>query len=156
MKQKLRLIAAVLGILFTVTACASLRYNQKQEDILGIVELVNSGQEELLADLCQIPFLFDGEILMMRGDAGIVWRNLISAGFQLSQAEVSGIEKTGEESYLQFGDTMDVRTFFAKYVPPTARLALVKSADFSLTLILNDKDEESGYPRILGIRVEPI
>ena len=140
------LIAAVL-----LSSCASIRFAQKEEDVLAVVSLINGGEAETLSGLSQTPFLFDREILMLEKDTKTVWNNLTDADFSLKRPAVGKIEPVSEESYKSFADVMEIEVFFEKYVPETAKIARVETDAGPCLFIFNDKQD--GYPMILGMKV---
>jgi hypothetical protein len=142
------------GILASVfmLSCASLQYVQKDEDVLKLIELINRGESETLTKLSLVPFLLDGEILMLKGDAGRLWENLKNSGFRLNGAAVAAIEPVSDTSFSTFSDSMEVEVYFKKYVPESAKIAHVEAEGVSCTMILNGKDE--GFPMIMGLKVQ--
>ncbi len=145
------LITSALSAAVLLSSCASLRFAQKEEDVLTVVSLINKGEAENLSRLSQTPFLFDREILMLEKDTKTVWKNLTDAGFSLKQPAVVKIEPVSEESYKSFSDGMEIEVYFEKYVPETAKIAHVETEGGPCLFILNDKQD--GYPMILGMKV---
>jgi hypothetical protein len=145
------LIMAVSAAVFLLSSCASVRFVQKEADVMALVSLINQGEAETLSRLTQSPFLFDREILMLAKDTKTVWKNLAEAGFALDQPKVLRIEPVSEESYRDFADVMEIEVYFRKYVPKTAKIARIESRGGSCLFILNDK--QAGYPLILGLKV---
>jgi len=136
---------------FLFPSCASVTFIQKEEDVLALVGLINRGDIVTLSALSSVPFLFDREILTMNQDPGILWSNLAAAGFSLPGAVVVKIDRVDEKTSTLFDDSMEVRVFFSKYVPDTARFAVLEAEGTSAILILDGKRE--GYPKILGMKV---
>lgn len=145
----LTVIAVASAILFS--SCASLRFEQKEEDVLALVSLINRGETETLSRLSQTPFLLDREILMLEKDTKTVWKNLTDAGFSLNQPALEKIEPVTDESYKTFAEAMEIEVYFQKYVPETAKIAHVETEGGPCLFILNDKQD--GYPMILGMKV---
>lgn len=145
------LAVSALSAAVLLSSCASVRFAQKEEDVLAVVSLINGGEAEMLSRLSQTPFLFDREILMLEKDTKTVWNNLAGADFSLKRPAVRKIEPVSEESYKSFADVMEIEVFFEKYVPETAKIAHVETEDGPCLFILNDKKDD--YPRILGMKV---
>lgn len=148
--KKIIFVAALAAVL--LYSCASVKFVQKEGDIQKIVELINAGDHETLGAVSAAPFLFDSEILMLDADIKSLWRNLTDAGFALPGAAVAAIEERSEGDFAAFGDTMDVKTYFTKYLPETARIAVVRAGGMELRLLVNGKVD--GYPKVYGMRVE--
>ncbi len=146
-----KLIILPVVIIFVLSSCASLRYVQKEEDVLKIVSLINQKDKETLTIISEVPFLFDGEILMLRGDVQTLWGNSTGAGFEIVNPAVLKIEETREETYKALGEAMEIKAYFSKYLPETARIVHVAADNVNILFLLNDKVD--GYAKIYGIKV---
>jgi hypothetical protein len=120
-----------------------------QEKISGLIQAINSGRAASM-ELNEAPFLFDGEILFLQNQLGALWQNLYSAGFRLYSAKIVRNEAIGGDAYLEFGDTMDVRTFFQKYLDKDSSLVEIRALSGSYVFLLGR--EVDGYPRIRGFK----
>ena len=149
-----RSVIATLGVFVCLFAssCASLGTRIHEDDVLEAAELIAAGENEILASRSALPFLLDGEILMMKGDTRSLWKNLAESGFALKAPRVTSLEPAGEESYLLFDDSMEVKSWFAKYVPETGTIARIDGEKYSLLLVMNGSSE--GAAVILGMRIE--
>lgn len=147
--KKLTFLA--VGMVLVFFSCASLRFEQREADIMKIISLINGGDSAKLAEVSETPFLLDDEIIMLEGDISTLWTNITAAGFTIAGPDVYLIEQKGEDSYSTFGESMEVESFFSKYLPNTARIARVEGDNVKLLLLVNDKVE--GYPKIHGIKV---
>ena len=72
------------------------------------------------------------------------------AGFQIFDASIVRNHFVKEDSWLEFGDTMEVRTFFTKYLDENTSLVEIKARSGNYIFLLNK--EVNGYPRIQGFK----
>jgi hypothetical protein len=87
----------------------------------SIARLVNTGQAERLAGMSTLPFLLDQEILVLSQDVAFFWTSMIEAGYRLEEPRLEGGSAIGPDSYKEFRDSMEARTFFKKYVRKGSR-----------------------------------
>ena len=72
--------------------------------------------------MSEMPFLLDGEIVLLPADISAFWTGIVKAGFRVQGAALeSGVPVT-VESYRQFADTMEVKSFFSRHVKDKARI----------------------------------
>ena len=71
------------------------------------------------------------------------------AGFVLVNPEIDEIIPLRSESYKRFGDTMDMRVFFEKYVPEDATLVRINSDNGDFLFVLGDRFW--GVPRMYAM-----
>jgi hypothetical protein len=64
------------------------------------------------------------------------WKSILAAGYRLEEPQVERGNAVGPESYREFRDSMEVRTFFKKYVKKGTRLLELKTADGRHVLLL--------------------
>ncbi len=151
MQSMKKLISVSIGVFIVFMSCASLKYVQKERDVLKLADLVNAKDSKTLAEISASPFLFDGEIIMLPGDLERLWENMVGAGLMMENPAVAEIEEVRGESALLFGESMEVKAFFQKYLPETARTARVAADSGNFIFLLNGKKE--GYPKIHGVKV---
>jgi hypothetical protein len=150
LKKKFRKGVYAGAVLFLVlSSCATKPYVQKEEKIFDLVKAINSGEAAEKA-LAEAPFLFDGEIILLQNHLTVLWKNLYMAGFRMHGAVIVRNEFLGEDSWREFGDTMDVRTFFKKYLDENTSLVEIKARGGNYVFLLNK--EVDGYPRIQGFK----
>jgi hypothetical protein len=147
--RKIRVAAGVVLILLVLASCATKPYAQKEEKIFDLIRAINNGEAASKA-LAEAPFLFDGEIILLQNHLTVLWRNLHMAGFRMYEASIVRNEFITENSYREFGDTMDVRAFFKKYTDENTSLVEVKARNGNYVFLLNT--EVNGYPRIQGFK----
>jgi hypothetical protein len=82
------------------------------------------------------PFLLDQEILVLPQDVAYFWKSILAAGYRLEEPEVERGAPVGPESYKEFRDSMEVRTFFKKYLKKGARLLELRTGDGRRVLLL--------------------
>jgi len=147
-----KILFLMVIIIVGLSSCASLKFVQKEDDVIKIIDLINKGDSKTLTTVSVTPFLFDGEILMLDSDIDILWKNITDAGFTLQAPSVVKIEEIGVESSRFFGDSMDIRSYFDRYLPETARITHIQAGAVNMLLLLNGKKD--GYPQIHGIKVD--
>jgi hypothetical protein len=64
------------------------------------------------------------------------WQGIIRAGYRFDGPELERGVLVGPESYREFRDSMEVRTFFKKYVKKGTRLLELRTSDGRTVLLL--------------------
>ena len=151
MKRKIALsvFSGIALVCLILGACASRPYAQKEEKVFDLIKAINSG-EAAEKELAEAPFLFDGEIILLQNHLSVLWKNLYMAGFRMYNASIVRNEFIKEDTWREFGDTMDVRTFFQKYLDQSTSLVEIKARNGNYIFLLNK--EVNGYPRIQGFK----
>jgi hypothetical protein len=131
-KRSLELLALVL----LLSSCATLQRSRDQSGMLTVARLIESGQTVTLAHLSAVPFLLDQEILLLPADVATFWTGIVAAGYRLEGPELDRGSALHPDSYREFRDSMDVRTFFKKYVKGGTRLLELHTRDGRRFLLL--------------------
>ena len=106
---------------------------------LKVADYIDKGQADDLTKLSSVPFIVDADIVNLPADISTFWKAIVATGFKVNQKAVSRLIKKDAEGIKTFGDTMEIRTFFAKYIDPQAVLVELSAADGrKLLLILKD------------------
>jgi len=134
MNRPLLLLAA--GALLALGSCATLQSSRDQRRVQGIAQLVNSGRAEELTAMSSVPFLLDQEILVLPRDVAFFWKSVLAAGYRLEEPKLERGGPVGPDSYRQFRDSMEVRTFFKKYLRKGTRLLELGTGDGRRVLLL--------------------
>ena len=133
-KRGLEYAVLALAALVALATCTSLQRDERRME--SIARLVNTGQAEKLATMSTLPFLLDQEILVLPQDVTFFWKSVLSAGYKLEEPRLESGKTVGPESYREFRDSMEVRTFFKKYVKKGTRLLELKTGDGQRVLLL--------------------
>ncbi len=133
--MKKAFFTALVLISFFLLSCTTAPYSQWSSAAEKVVDLINHPGEEYLEDITSNPFLFDKEIIMLDKDISIMWFNLNKARFGLGNAVIKESIPVGAKDYKLFADTMEVKTYFSKYLPKDAALVKVQ-ADNGLYYLL--------------------
>jgi len=148
-KKHVGFLAAVALLCIAFYSCATKPYAQKEEKVFNLIKAINNG-EAAAKELYEAPFLFDGEIVLLQNHLTVLWKNLHMAGFRMYDASIVRNHFIKEDSFKEFGDTMDVRTFFKKYLDENTSLVEIKARGGNYLFLLNK--EVNGYPRIQGFK----
>ena len=135
----LKKLILFLPVLLIITGCATLNEKEQEESIHDIISLINRGDNNKLMSISSIPFLFDGEIILLKRDITFIWENLKKAGFSIPDPVVKEIGYVNEEIYTLFSPSMEVKTFFKKYIPEKAVLATISSKEGTFYFITGGK-----------------
>jgi hypothetical protein len=128
------LLAAVLAL----AGCASLQPAARFERSADhVIELINSGRAADLASSSAVPFLLDGEILLLRSDVADFWRGVAGSGFKIGPQPTLHAVALDDRSFERFASTMEVRTFFSKYVSRQGSLVVVETGRSRILLLLD-------------------
>jgi hypothetical protein len=131
-------LALVVPLLVSVVlaSCASIQRSQDQGTVRQVAALINSGDSARLASLSASPFLLDGEIVPLPADVASFWQGIAKAGFRVEGAALDKGAPVGAESYRDFAATMEVKSFFARYVKDGTRiLELTTSAGTRIRIL---------------------
>ena len=146
--RKLIITAVSAIILILLASCATMEAVPKDKSIHRFVELFNTGNPALITEMTAVPMLIDGEIVARSSDADFFWSRLDELGFRLDANTEYTVEPVSEQSRLLFGDTMEIQTFFAKYVPDTAVIVRISGSGGNFILLLSGR--KGKYPYIFG------
>ena len=86
--------------------------------------------------MSRLPFLLDQEIIVLKKDVESFWTNIVHAGFTVDEPELERGTPISENSYLEFYDSMEVKTFFKKYLDRGTRLLELKTGKGQKILLL--------------------
>lgn len=127
-RSTLVLAAAACAAVITLASCASLQHSWDQDSVKQVADLLNAGQPQKLAAMSVTPFLVDGEIVLLKNDVAAFWEGVTKAGFRVDGAALDQGTPVTEESYKQFASTMEVKSFFARYVKKDSRILTMTSS----------------------------
>jgi len=128
---------ALVVVCIAVASCASLqqrRYTAAAEDL---IEWINGGRSAELASASQTPFLLDREIVILEEDIATFWDRIIQAGFRIPPPRFIEASAVTAASFEEFGSTMEVQTFFEKYVSERAYVVRIETADFAVRFLVD-------------------
>ena len=137
-----------LSVLLIFTACVTFRV--EEDEVFAIIELINVGKVEELTNICQTPFLLDGEIIALANDVKTLWSNLKEVGFKLSKPHVQEIIPVTDSTARMFSESWEVSVFFNKYVPENSVVARIKTEKGTFLLLLDG--EIQGFAQIIGFK----
>jgi hypothetical protein len=132
-----RRIAGLLSALFVFTSCASIQTRDGNDAAL-IVRALSTGRADLLAGMSSLPFLVDQEIVSLQADVDSFWKTMAGSGFRVDASGPLSVP-VSESSYREFADTMEVRTFFAKYVVKGTRILELSSSGKRVLLLVHEE-----------------
>jgi hypothetical protein len=110
-----------------LVSCASIQRSKDEGNIERISELINTGQSDKLVEMTELPFLLDQEIIVLDKDVRTFWSTIVEVGFKVEEPMLERGTKVGPESYKEFYDSMEVETFFKKYLKRQSRLLELKT-----------------------------
>jgi hypothetical protein len=128
--------AAVCAASFLLVSCASLQRSADSGVVRRVADLINAGDSRKIAALSAIPFLVDGEVVVLPADVASFWSDAAKAGFKVDGAALDAGTVVGADSYRQFADTMEVKAFFTRYVPGGSRVLAMTTASGSHVLLI--------------------
>ena len=122
--------------LLLLLSCATFQRARDESQVSMIARLLNTGQADTLVAQSAVPFLLDQELLVLPKDVAFFWQGIIRAGYRFEGPELERGVLAGPESYREFRDSMEVRTFFKKYVKKGTRLLELRTSDGRTVLLL--------------------
>jgi hypothetical protein len=154
MKKTVLLLISV-GIIAGLLSCTT--YSMKKTSSDKVIVLVNTKNSALLSEITSLPFLFDQEIIVLKKDSSMIWQNINNAGFNFEGIIGTESIPVSSKDYLLFGNTMEVKTWFEKYLPKKASLVKMNCKKGLYYMILGakkkvktDSGENKDYPAICG------
>ena len=126
----------LLVMVALLASCASIQRSKDEGNIERISELINTGQAEKLTAMTELPFLLDQEIIVLPKDVATFWSTIVEVGFKVEEPSLERGAKITPESYKEFHDSMEVRTFFKKYLEKQSRLLELKTSTGQRILLL--------------------
>jgi hypothetical protein len=126
----------LLLVVILLASCASIQRSKDEGNVERISELINTGQAEKLTAMTELPFLLDQEIIVLAKDVATFWSTIIEMGFKVEEPVLERGVKVGPESYKEFYDSMEVKTFFKKYLKKQSRLLELKTNTGQRILLL--------------------
>jgi hypothetical protein len=127
-------------MLLALSSCASLQHGSDQGAVKEVADLINAGQSQKLAAMSVTPFLVDQEIVPLKADVTSFWDGVVKAGFRVDGAALQEAAMADANSYTQFANTMEVKSFFSRYVKKDARVLRMSTSGGSHILLLVRSD----------------
>jgi hypothetical protein len=129
------------------TSCATIARWGDEGTARQVADLVNAGDAQKLATLSGLPFMVDGEVVVIASDVADFWAGIVKSGYRVEGETLDTGTAVDASSYKLFADTMEARSFFSQYVKDGGRVLdlttakgthirlLVKSEWFSWKII---------------------
>ena len=102
-----------------------------------IITLINMGKADELTAMTGIPFLLDSEIILLPEDMAVFWKDVLEAGFTVEKPLLIESYQTDDKTYREFGDNMDVESYFQKYVSKDAHIVVIETGKSTIFLIMD-------------------
>jgi hypothetical protein len=131
-----------LFFILLLTGCATLTVKENEENVYTVITLINKGDSEQLINMSRIPFIYDGEIILLQKDIQLLWDTLSETGFSLHDPEVVSIDKVDDESYAAFTSSAEGKFFFKRHLPEKAVIATVSTQEGTFYFITGNKARE--------------
>lgn len=129
----------LLLLALLLASCASIQRSKDEGNIERISELINTGQSQKLVEMTELPFLLDQEIIVLDKDVRTFWSTIVEVGFKVEEPVLQSGTRVGPESYKEFHDSMEVETYFKKYLERRSRLLELKTnAGQHILLLVTD------------------
>ena len=136
--RKIFLIYTLL-ICFALFSCATLATQEElvEREAVSLVSALNEGNSRTVERKIMHPFLLDTEIILQEQDIKTFWQDYIETGISLGNPEIISVKKVESADYKEFGESMDIKIFFKKYLPPVCYLVKIKSANRLYTFLIS-------------------
>jgi hypothetical protein len=131
--KKCIVLAAVLAVL---ASCASLDAARDEGDARWLADLMAAGNAAELGKSSSVPFLLDGEIVILGTDISAFWESAVKADLGMQDAKLNAVVPAAGDGYKEFADTFDVKTFFTKYAGKDARILRIVSSSGKRMLVI--------------------
>lgn len=143
-------ICIILAVVAIFSACSSFRIRKYTNTADSVISFINTGKIDQIHVITDTPFILDEEIIMLKGDMDLFWRNIINAGFAINNPEYTDTFDVETDDYKLFADKMEVDSFFKNYISKDAKIMLIETADFRLIFLLDENNK--GEIRIKGFK----
>ncbi len=137
-------------LILLVAGCATFNPVDEERGLASLIALIDRGDAAALAELTNVPFLFDAEILLVKQDAETLWTNAAKSGFTIEDPRVTVIEPADASYAKLFSDSMETSVFFNKYLPKRAVFARVESDSGAYLFVLGERVK--GIPTITAFK----
>lgn len=141
--------AALLLLCVGIFSCASLQQKRYDGSVEEVIAWINAGRTAELAALTKTPFLLDREIIILAQDIEEFWSRAVEAGFRIPAPRFIESFPVAPDTYKTFGSTMEVKSFFQKYVTERAYVVNVETESTILRFLMDRV--KLGEIRILGM-----
>jgi hypothetical protein len=132
------LAAAAVAAVLALASCATLQKSADAGVVHRVAALLDAGDAKGLAALSAVPFLVDGDVVVLPDDVAAFWAAAVKGGFKVAGAALDAGTAVGADSYGQFASTMEVKSYFARYVPTGSRIIdLTSSSGARLRLLVH-------------------
>jgi hypothetical protein len=150
--SRIKLMAPVLACAaaLTLASCATFQRWGDEGAVTQVARDINAGKAQALISMSVTPFLVDGEIVPIASDVAEFWNGIVKAGFRVDSAALDNGTAVGPESYNQFASSMEVKSFFSRYVKSGSRVLKLVTGSGAHVLLLVKSDWFSW--KILGFK----
>ena len=130
------LLVFIIVLIAVLAGCATLeqRLSQAAEDV---IDMINEGRANDLAQMTLTPFLLDGEIIILDSDMRDFWATLIEAGFEIGSPVLTETVPAQEDTFRWFADTKEVQSFFEKYATEECHVVIVESESLRFLFLMD-------------------
>lgn len=136
MTKRIATVVLCACLLVALGSCASIQRSRDAGSVRTVAELINEGEADALIAMSVTPFLLDQEIVLLEGDVASFWRTALAADLQVEEPELEEGARITADSYREFYDSMEVRTYFSKYLKGNSRLLALRTQDGQRILLL--------------------
>lgn len=149
-KTRIMVISAVMIIILIALSACSTITPAGDEDAIAVIELLNSEKKAELTAISADSFLLDAEILHGSALTKALWSGLIDAGFKLDSPVIIERRLPASEDKELFGNSIEVETYFTKYVAADSMLFIIGSETAEIALILSPAEDGSSMISAFG------
>ena len=139
-----------LFFILLFTGCTTLNVNEQEAGINKIIDLINKGESERLIASSKIPFIYDGEIILLKKDIILIWKGLSEAGFSINAPRVHAISYVDENTYMFFTPSMDGKVFFKRHLPKKTIITTLATQEGRYYFLTGSK--KNGVMTIFGMK----
>jgi hypothetical protein len=134
--KRIALLALATVLLLLFASCATIQRSRDQGSVAQVAQMINEKHADRLIGMSVTPFLLDQEIVLLDRDVATFWKTVVEAGFRVEEPVLERGERIDESSYRQFFDSMEVRSFFKRYLERGTRLLELRTSEGQRILLL--------------------
>jgi hypothetical protein len=134
--KRFAVVLAVTVLALMIASCASLQRSRDTGSVRTVAGLINDRDAAALSSMSSVPFLLDHEIVALQRDVQAFWGTALETGFRVEEPTLERGLRVDAESYREFYDSMEVKTFFKKYLKKNTRLLELRTLGGQRILLL--------------------
>jgi hypothetical protein len=146
--RRIRLAAIVVALVAFFASCATAPKSVDDRRLLGLLGEIDAADAAGAAELSDLPFVFDQEVIVRRSDLDLLWSELKVSGLRLASARVVAVAAVRDP--VSVGSTFLLQAFGGHVAEEPVSIVEIEAADGPMLLLVESRGLR-GY-RLRGMR----